>query len=82
MPSNLFLLLLRPNTLGGSYKTVINLALPTSDRAIANEAQLVQSLEMGYIAIPVDWESPTMTDLDEFLQAMEQRQQQKVFVHL
>ena len=63
------------------YETVINLALPTSDRAIANEAQLVQSLGMEYIAIPVDWESPTMTDLDEFLQAMEQRQQQKVFVH-
>ncbi|NUN67305.1 phosphatase (plasmid) [Pseudanabaena biceps] len=63
------------------YETVINLALPTSDGAIANEAQLVQALGMEYIAIPVNWESPTMTDLDKFLQAMEQRQQQKIFVH-
>ena len=63
------------------YETVINLALPTSDGAIANEAQLVQSLGMEYIAIPVNWESPTLADLDEFLQAMEQRQQQKIFVH-
>ena len=63
------------------YETVINLALQTSDGAIANEAQLVQSLGMEYIAIPVNWESPTMTDLDKFLQAMEQRHQQKIFVH-
>ncbi|BBC25251.1 beta-lactamase hydrolase-family protein [Pseudanabaena sp. ABRG5-3] len=63
------------------YETVINLALPTSEGAIANEAQLVQSLGMEYIAIPVNWESPTMADLDSFLQAMEQRQNQKIFVH-
>lgn len=63
------------------YETVINLALPTSDGAIANESQIVQSLGMEYIAIPVNWESPTMADLDKFLQTMEQRQQQKIFVH-
>ncbi|MBD2316571.1 protein tyrosine phosphatase family protein [Pseudanabaena sp. FACHB-1050] len=63
------------------YETVINLALPTSDGAITNEAQLVQALGMEYVAIPVNWESPTMTDLDKFLQTMEQRQQQKIFVH-
>jgi protein tyrosine phosphatase (PTP) superfamily phosphohydrolase (DUF442 family) len=63
------------------YETVINLALPTSDGAIANEAQLVQSLGMEYIAIPVNWESPTMADLEEFLRVMEQRQRQKIFVH-
>jgi protein tyrosine phosphatase (PTP) superfamily phosphohydrolase (DUF442 family) len=63
------------------YETVINLALPTSDGAITNEAQLVQALGMEYVAIPVNWESPTMTDLDKFLQTMEQRQQQEIFVH-
>lgn len=57
------------------------MALPTSDGAIANEAQLVQSFGMEYIVIPVNWDAPTMTDLDKFLQAMEQRQQQKIFVH-
>ena len=63
------------------YEIVINLALPTSDGAIANEAQLVQSLGIEYVAIAVNWESPTMADLDEFLQVMEQRQLQKIFVH-
>lgn len=63
------------------YETTINLALSTSDGAIANEAQLVQSLGMEYIAIPVNWENPTMADLDEFLQAMEKRKNQKIFVH-
>lgn len=63
------------------YEIVINLALPTSEGAIANESQLVQSLGMEYIAIPVNWESPAMADLDAFLQAMEQRQNQKIFVH-
>jgi protein tyrosine phosphatase (PTP) superfamily phosphohydrolase (DUF442 family) len=63
------------------YETVINLALPTSDGAIANEAELVQSLGMEYVAIPVLWESPTMEDLRQFLQAMDKRQNQKVFVH-
>ncbi len=63
------------------YETVINLALPTSEGSIANESQLIESLGMEYIAISVNWESPTMADLDKFLQAMEQRQQQKIFVH-
>ena len=63
------------------YETVINLALPTSEGAIAHEAQLVQSLGMEYIAIPVIWENPTTADLDKFLQAMEKRTSQKIFVH-
>lgn len=63
------------------YETVINLALPTSDGAIANEAQLVQALGMEYITIPVSWEIPTEVDLDKFMQAMKQRQRQKIFVH-
>ncbi|MBD2176540.1 protein tyrosine phosphatase family protein [Pseudanabaena sp. FACHB-1998] len=63
------------------YETVINLALPTSDGAIANEAELVQSLGMEYVAIPVLWESPTMEDFSQFLQAMDKRQNQKIFVH-
>ena len=63
------------------YEVVINLALPTSDRAIANESEIVQSLGMEYIAIPIIWENPTVTDLDQFLQAMDKRKNQKIFVH-
>ncbi len=63
------------------YETVINLALPTSDGAIANEAEIVESLGMEYIAIPIVWDNPTMDDLEQFLQAMDKRQNQKIFVH-
>ena len=63
------------------YEVVINLALPTSDRAIANESEIVQSLGMEYLAIPIIWENPTVTDLDQFLQAMDKRKNQKIFVH-
>ncbi len=63
------------------YETVINLALPTSDGAISNEAEIVESLGMEYIAIPIVWDNPTMDDLEQFLQAMDKRQNQKIFVH-
>ncbi|PZO42447.1 MAG: phosphatase [Pseudanabaena frigida] len=63
------------------YEVVINLALPTSDGAISNEVEIVQSLGMEYIAIPVIWENPTKSDLDRFLQAIDKRKSQKIFVH-
>lgn len=63
------------------YETIINLALPTSDNAIANEAEIVQSLGMEYVAIPLVWENPTGSDLTCFLQAMDKRKKQKVFIH-
>ena len=63
------------------YEVVINLALPTSDRAIANESAIVRFSGMEYIAIPIIWEHPTITDLDQFLQALDKYKNQKIFVH-
>ena len=63
------------------YETVINLALPTSESAIANEAEIVESLGMEYISIPVIWEHPTIDDLDRFLEAIAKRKGQQIFVH-
>lgn len=62
-------------------KTVINLAIPGSERALPNEAAIVQSLGMQYIGIPVLWDHPTRSDLDQFMDTMDGHRQEKLFVH-
>lgn len=63
------------------YTVVINLALSTSDYAIANEAELVKSLGMTHFHIPVVWEAPTPMDLEIFFKVMQRNRHLKVFVH-
>lgn len=63
------------------YQLVINLALPTSTNAIANEQHLVESQGMQYVHIPVLWEQPTLDDFDRFLNTMNENQDKKIFVH-
>ena len=60
---------------------VINLALPTSERALSNEAELVTSLGMKYIGIPVEWEKPTRQNLENFMIAMDANIDKKILVH-
>jgi protein tyrosine phosphatase (PTP) superfamily phosphohydrolase (DUF442 family) len=60
---------------------VINLALPTSERALPDEAALVVSLGMKYIPVPVDWDHPTRENLEEFMNNMDAHPERKVFVH-
>ncbi|MEO1067595.1 MAG: protein tyrosine phosphatase family protein [Cyanobacteria bacterium J06638_6] len=63
------------------YAVVINLALSTSDHALANEAELVKSLGMTHFHLPVVWEAPTQGDLAIFFKVMERNRDLKVFVH-
>ena len=63
------------------YQVVINLALPTSENALPNEQQSVESLGMRYVNIPIDFNHPTEHDFELFCQAMEDNKQQKLFVH-
>jgi protein tyrosine phosphatase (PTP) superfamily phosphohydrolase (DUF442 family) len=60
---------------------VINLALPTSERALPNEADLVMSLGMRYIGIPVEWEKPTRQNLEDFIDTMDANKEKKILVH-
>jgi protein tyrosine phosphatase (PTP) superfamily phosphohydrolase (DUF442 family) len=41
----------------------------------------VHSLGMDYLHIPVIWESPQAEELTQFMDAMDARQGQKIFVH-
>ena len=63
------------------FDVVINLALPTSDHAIANEGELVSRQGMTYVQIPVSFERPTAADFDQFRRVMDALADRKVFVH-
>lgn len=60
---------------------VINLALPDSPGAIDNEYDVVQECSMDYIHIPVDFKKPEVSDLECFIQAMDQNKEKNVLVH-
>ena len=63
------------------YEVVINLGMPDSPRAIADEAPLVTAQGLDYIAIPVVWDAPTTENLTEFFAAMTANAEKKRFVH-
>ena len=63
------------------FDAVINLALPTSDNAIANEGSIVTGLGMSYVHIPVDFKAPTSQDFTAFCRVMEAFDNRPVFVH-
>jgi protein tyrosine phosphatase (PTP) superfamily phosphohydrolase (DUF442 family) len=63
------------------YEVVVNLALPTSDHALANEGSIVSSLGMSYVHIPVNFENPRPQDFDAFCRVMKAFEARRVFVH-
>ncbi len=60
---------------------VVNLAPPDSPNAISDEAQLVNSLGMEYINIPVTWRAPETEALTRFMDEMEAHAGRKILVH-
>lgn len=63
------------------YEVVVNLALSTSTNAIPNEAEIVKSEGMAYVHIPVEWENPTLEDIQQFFATLQANADKKVFVH-
>src|SRR4051812_49728222 len=63
------------------FDAVINLALPTSDNALANEGSVVTGLDMSYVHIPVDFTLPTAQDFRAFCRVMEAFDGRPLFVH-
>ena len=63
------------------YEVVVNLATPTSDNALKDEAATVRALGMDYHNIPVVWEAPKLSDFEQFVPLMDSLAGQKVFVH-
>jgi protein tyrosine phosphatase (PTP) superfamily phosphohydrolase (DUF442 family) len=59
----------------------VNLAPPGSTNWIANEKEIVESLGMKYISIPVVWDHPTLGNLNQFFSVMNENESTPVFVH-
>ena len=60
---------------------VINLAPHEVSNALPGEPELVTSLGMQYINIPVIWNTPTRDGLDRFMDLMDQNRDKKILVH-
>jgi len=63
------------------YAAVVNLAMPTSDNAIADEGSVVTGHGMSYFHIPVDFKNPTIDDLRTFIGTMQTLSGKRVWVH-
>jgi len=63
------------------YQAVINLALPTSDNALADEAGHVTRLRMAYFQIPVLFEAPRADEARTFVGVMRALEDRPVWVH-
>jgi protein tyrosine phosphatase (PTP) superfamily phosphohydrolase (DUF442 family) len=62
-------------------QVVINLAMPDSERALPDEASIVEGLGMQYVGIPVLWEGPTQRNLEDFMDAMDAHTDSRLLVH-
>ena len=62
-------------------QVIINLAMPDSTSAIENEGSIVTSLGMTYIHIPVPFDAPSQTHLEQFLNIMKAFSAHKIWVH-
>lgn len=62
-------------------QVVINLAPHEVHNALPAEAELVNSLGMQYVNIPVNWNTPTKEGLDRFIDVMDANQDRKILVH-
>ena len=60
---------------------VINLAPHDVPSAIPDETEIVESLGMTYINIPVNWGTPNEEGLNVFMDAMDANKDKKIHVH-
>ena len=63
------------------YQHVINLAMPNHADALTNEAELVTSLNMNYLHLPVAFDAPKPEQVRYFCHFMSALAEDKVFVH-
>lgn len=63
------------------YQLVVNLATPDSSGLLPNERELVKARGMEYVAIPIVWDAPQLSDADAFFALMQANRERRVFVH-
>lgn len=63
------------------YEAVVNLLPDTSEYAVSNERNVVESQGIEYVHIPVDFKQPTEANFSQFSAALDRLQQRKVHLH-
>ncbi|MHB8624271.1 MAG: protein tyrosine phosphatase family protein [Sulfuricaulis sp.] len=63
------------------FMVVLNLGLHDAQYSLSDERKTVESLCMRYIHIPVAWARPLRSDLERFIEAMEQFTGKMMFIH-
>jgi protein tyrosine phosphatase (PTP) superfamily phosphohydrolase (DUF442 family) len=63
------------------YEVVLNLLPDSSEHAVANEQDIVESQRIEYIYIPVDFKAPGRTDFSRFSEALDRRFDSKIHIH-
>lgn len=63
------------------FDTVINLAPPTVQGAVAEERALLEAAGVGYVNIPVDFRNPTYENFERFSEALGAARGGQVLVH-
>jgi protein tyrosine phosphatase (PTP) superfamily phosphohydrolase (DUF442 family) len=63
------------------YEVVVNLLPDSSEYAIPNEREAIESQGIEYIHIPVDFTQPTSSDFLKFSEALDRVREKKVHVH-
>lgn len=63
------------------YETVINLLPNNNEHAVASEQQTVETQGLNYVYIPVDWNSPSLDNYQQFTAAMQEISDQKIHIH-
>jgi uncharacterized protein (TIGR01244 family) len=63
------------------FDTVINLAPPTAQGAVAEQRALLEAAGVSYANIPVDFRNPTYADFEQFSAALDAARAGQVLVH-
>ena len=66
---------------GSGVERVIYIALNDSHGALKNEDQIVRSLGMEYVHIPVDFKNPTLRDFQDFVSEMQNKPDMNTLLH-
>lgn len=63
------------------FSQVINLAPHHAENALKGEAEILKKLGISYTHIPVDFMHPSETDFEVFVEAMQSKRNEKIWVH-
>ncbi len=70
-----------PTIADDGVKVVINLATPKSEGWMPDEKEILEARNIIYYGLPIEWEEPTLSDLNTFMDIMERHRNRRIHVH-